>query len=296
MARCEPRSASVTRSKRAFSRTWNFARHSSSTPAPRCLAGDVQVVRQLLFGHHDSQKGLDAHRGRHLADNGTRRNADWADLRGSRQQKKVKRARAAPIFLTFSLILLIRVNPLNPRSSASHSLHQPRTRTPPLRRKTISTSLRPKSKTIRSRRHFLTFTLPQPDGSVKQTLTGQFVNGCSSTTLCVPQVGWNEQTNSLTVSGRAGPTGMLLPGRGTGCAGGAISSGTPGGGCTSTGGGTTVRCTGTTTGGPPTRIRTGPPRMMTSARASAATTATTRANAQQGRRGAPCASSGCLTT
>ena len=31
MARWEPRSASVTRSKRPFSRTWNFARHSSST-------------------------------------------------------------------------------------------------------------------------------------------------------------------------------------------------------------------------------------------------------------------------
>src|SRR5207253_5093193 len=130
---------------------------------------------------------------------------------------------------------------------------QPRTRTPPLRRKTISTSLRPKSKTIRSRRHFLTFTLPQPDGNVKQTLTGQFVNGCSSTMLCVPQVGWNEQTNSLTVSGRAGSTGTL-PGSGTGWAGGAISSGTPGGGCTSTGGGCV--CTGTTTGGPLTRIRT----------------------------------------
>src|SRR5262249_43234844 len=105
--------------------------------------------------------------------------------------------------------------------------------------------------------------------------TGQFVNGCSSTTLCVPQVGWNEQTNSLTVSGRAGSTGTL-PGNGTGWAGGAISRGTPGGGCTSTGGG--WGCTGTTTGGRLTRIRTGPPRMTTSARRSAASATTTRAN------------------
>src|SRR5438105_90697 len=38
MARCEPRSASVTRSNRAFSRTWNLARHSSRTAAPRRAA------------------------------------------------------------------------------------------------------------------------------------------------------------------------------------------------------------------------------------------------------------------
>src|SRR5262245_38273254 len=186
-----------------------------------------------------------------------------------------------------------RTSRLTPAVRRAHERHavpagsgQPRTRTPPLRRKTISTSLRPKAKTIRSRTHFLTFTLAQPDGNVKQTLTGHCVNGCSSTTLCVPHVGWNEQANSLTVSGRAGSTGTTLPGSGTGCAGGAISSGTPGGGWTSTGGGGAsvwmmVRCTGTTTGGPPTRIRTGPPRMMTSARASAAANAatTTRANA-----------------
>src|SRR5262245_40745460 len=41
MARCEPRSASVTRSKRPFSRTWNFARHSSSTAAPRRAASQA---------------------------------------------------------------------------------------------------------------------------------------------------------------------------------------------------------------------------------------------------------------
>ena len=38
MACCEPTSASVTRSKRAFSRTWNSLRHRSSTAAPRRAA------------------------------------------------------------------------------------------------------------------------------------------------------------------------------------------------------------------------------------------------------------------
>src|SRR5438552_18696551 len=51
MARCEPRSASVTRSKRPFSRTWKRVRHSSSTAAPRLAASQAAsryVVRSAL--------------------------------------------------------------------------------------------------------------------------------------------------------------------------------------------------------------------------------------------------------
>ena len=57
MAFCEARSASVTKSKRPFSRTGNRGRHASSTSAARCAArrGGVKIVAKIVL--HEGLSG-----------------------------------------------------------------------------------------------------------------------------------------------------------------------------------------------------------------------------------------------